>query len=422
MIELERMRVNMDEMERERAQMVAEVEAQIEKALQSMAFSDGVSISDSSRPGSVFSTRPNSPSVNSVGRPVRSFGTASTLAGDEDVKSGDDKNLAEASEDITAVHPTSDGEPLTEVRLRKFSATHMDSTTDGLKGMDHGITEKSDQVAQKVLQIQQKLETALAETKKRRSGSTSSQSASEKPRQSSEEVPPMPNPRPVRSRPPRPLRLVESPPVTKARMTPTPTSENFKDRKISSPVLESEEETEVLREGRSSVRGMHKIASGGSLRTARGAASAGRRTPTSASTQPPLTPAVTTDDSDDSYQSAYSAVSPQHGDFLTMGGSESDVEVGYERPSAAVHSHAALHHHDPMSDFGLRRIGKSALDITLRPPTRERTMSTSTATTKTITPTASTISNSAIGKTAVSTHARPSRRYREVSNVPASHF
>lgn len=46
----------MDEMERERAQIVVEVEAQIEMALASMAFSDGVS--DSSRPGSVFSTRP----------------------------------------------------------------------------------------------------------------------------------------------------------------------------------------------------------------------------------------------------------------------------------------------------------------------------------------------------------------------------
>ncbi|KDQ05918.1 hypothetical protein BOTBODRAFT_122115 [Botryobasidium botryosum FD-172 SS1] len=159
MIELERMRVNMDEMERERAQMVAEVEAQIEKALQSMAFSDGLSISDSSRPGSVFSTRPNSPSVNSVGRPVRSIGTASTLAGDEDVKSGDEKerHLIEMMEDTTAVHPAGDGEPLTEVRLRKFSATHMDAAADGLKGMDHGITEKSDQVAQKVLQIQQKV-------------------------------------------------------------------------------------------------------------------------------------------------------------------------------------------------------------------------------------------------------------------------
>lgn len=89
---------------------------------------------------------------------MQSFGTASTLAGDDGGKSGDERGANGVIDETSSTgHLTGrGGGPLTEGRLRKVSATHMDAAVDGLKTMDHGTSEKSDQVAQKVLQIQQK--------------------------------------------------------------------------------------------------------------------------------------------------------------------------------------------------------------------------------------------------------------------------
>lgn len=182
MIELDRMREEMDEMERERSQMIAEVEAQIERALVSMAFSDNTSeaiLSEGagaslSRPNSALSSRASSRNGGNQGHHLRSFATGTTLAentdlvdshpgGDEvgarlspttmvTVKEVDEENTLDAS------HPTSSSaEPLSEKALRRFSATRRESHTDSLRGVDYGIAERTDAVAQKMLQIQQKV-------------------------------------------------------------------------------------------------------------------------------------------------------------------------------------------------------------------------------------------------------------------------
>jgi nicotinamide N-methyltransferase len=182
MIELERMREEMDEMERERSQMIAEVEAQIERALVSMAFSDNTSdaiLSEGagaslSRPNSALSSRASSRNDGNHGHHhLRSFATGTTLAentdlvdshpgGDEigarlspitmvTVKEVDEENTLDAS------HSTPSAEPLSEKALRRFSATRRESHTDILRGVDYGIVERTDAVAQKMLQIQQKV-------------------------------------------------------------------------------------------------------------------------------------------------------------------------------------------------------------------------------------------------------------------------
>lgn len=83
------MKEEMDEMERERSQMIAEVEAQIERALVSMAFSDNmsdtpVSENGTSRPGSALSSRASSRNPDSAHSHthshMRSFATGTTLA------------------------------------------------------------------------------------------------------------------------------------------------------------------------------------------------------------------------------------------------------------------------------------------------------------------------------------------------------
>lgn len=189
MIELDRMKEEMDEMERERSQMIAEVEAQIERALVSMAFSDnmsdaGLSEGGTSRPGSALSSRPSSRPGSSTGvagsnTHLRSFGTATTLAIDDQLvdshpygeendpglgsptKMTTVKEVDELQEQNHHQHP--DGsqhlQPLSEGNIRRWSAARRDrdSHADGLNAIDVGITERSDAVAQKMLQIQQKV-------------------------------------------------------------------------------------------------------------------------------------------------------------------------------------------------------------------------------------------------------------------------
>ena len=169
MIELERMREDMEEMERERSQMIAEVEAQIERALVSIAFSDNASdlgLSDpgtTSRPGSALSSRPSSRADGEVSQNLRSFGTATTLADDGLADShpiGDESNLTIGPmSTVKEVDEASDGvgEPLSEKALRRFSATRRESHLDGLNAVDNGISERSEAVAQKMLQIQAKV-------------------------------------------------------------------------------------------------------------------------------------------------------------------------------------------------------------------------------------------------------------------------
>ncbi|KAJ7293573.1 DENN domain-containing protein [Mycena rebaudengoi] len=169
MSELEKMRETMERMELERAEMVAEVEAQIERALASMAV-DVDSDYGSSRPNSRLSSRPNS-RLSSVSRsrrssdaaktrPLRSIATESTLA-----ESYEEADLGKQEERETGTIPEGEEEediPPSPSRKKRFSASERDMPQDGMNAVDEGISQKSDRIAQKVLEIQQKLENALA--------------------------------------------------------------------------------------------------------------------------------------------------------------------------------------------------------------------------------------------------------------------
>ncbi|KAG6857561.1 hypothetical protein H0H87_000160 [Tephrocybe sp. NHM501043] len=167
-LELERMRETMDKMEQERAEMVAEVEAQIERALASMAVDIDESDYASSRPNS----RPNSRMSSTSGpsrsrrpsdattktRLLRSFGTEETLA--ESYGEIEDEEIpanTARKETIPEVDET-----VTPSKKKRFSASEVDLPQDGMTAVDEGISLKSDNIAQKVLEIEQKLENALA--------------------------------------------------------------------------------------------------------------------------------------------------------------------------------------------------------------------------------------------------------------------
>ncbi|KAG8691546.1 hypothetical protein FRC11_001536 [Ceratobasidium sp. 423] len=244
LVELESMRQNMDEMERERAQMVAEVEAQIERALASMAFSDGDNYSDytHSRPGSAMSQvsqgsrigghsgigvgaasigglsgiegrslrhaesgpglrhsgsgglaqsstrsasgsismRSASESFEGSTRRLRSMATTTTLADDAS------DEVTRVGVDLSAQVKAELGDPIKHTMIHEDDGfVHVGRFSieqDGVNSMgavDLGITERSDVVALKVQQIQQKLENALADHRSRRSHSITSGSASE---------------------------------------------------------------------------------------------------------------------------------------------------------------------------------------------------------------------------------------------------
>lgn len=171
LMELERMRETMQRMEEERADMVAEVEAQIERALASMAVD--VDESDyggelSSRPSSRMSAPPSgtrsrrasdavkSGSHENNGSRLRSFGTESTLA--EAYERGmDDTLVANKSERETDTIAEEEEAPVSPTMKKRFSATQSEAVQDGMMAVDEGISERSDKIAQKVLQIQQKV-------------------------------------------------------------------------------------------------------------------------------------------------------------------------------------------------------------------------------------------------------------------------
>lgn len=177
MLELERMRETMERMEQERAEMVAEVEAQIERALASMTVDISESDYGSSRPGSrMSSTSAGNPppasrsrrasdagmSKSSNGR-LRSFPTDSTLA--ETFDGGDDTIVGVAPaagvnkerETGTIEEADEEDETVSASKKKRFSATDVDVPQDGMNAVDEGISQKSDKIAQKVLQIQQKV-------------------------------------------------------------------------------------------------------------------------------------------------------------------------------------------------------------------------------------------------------------------------
>ncbi|KAF8168101.1 AEX-3 domain-containing protein [Crassisporium funariophilum] len=171
MVELERMKETMDKMEQERAEMVAEVEAQIERALASMAVDIEDSDYGSSRPQSRLSNmsgprsrRPSDATKSS--RHLHSFATESTLAESygEDIEPVDEEEEAriEKQERETNTIEEDEEDETVHNKKKRFSASDMEAPQDGMNAVDEGISQKSDKIAQKVLEIQQKLETALA--------------------------------------------------------------------------------------------------------------------------------------------------------------------------------------------------------------------------------------------------------------------
>lgn len=173
LFELERMRDTMERMEQERAEMVAEVEAQIERALASMAVDIDVDESDysgelSPRPESRMSNSAKSASGtrsrrtsdavknDNSGSRLRSFGTESTLA--ESYERGmDDTLVAGKSERETDTITEEEEAPVSPTKKKRFSATQNEVVQDGMMAVDEGISERSDKIALKVLQIQQKV-------------------------------------------------------------------------------------------------------------------------------------------------------------------------------------------------------------------------------------------------------------------------
>ncbi|KIJ26929.1 hypothetical protein M422DRAFT_191607 [Sphaerobolus stellatus SS14] len=168
MLELEEMRQNMARMEDERAAMVAEVEAQIERALQSMIISE----SEPEDPNMVYSPRHSRPSSRrssvtsaSGGRMLRSFGTGSTLAEDreaEEAATAEEESGREYEKE-EEYKDGKDGKNKDELevepkKLKRFSAPNRD---EGMITVDENITERSDKISKKVMEIQAKVGTRL---------------------------------------------------------------------------------------------------------------------------------------------------------------------------------------------------------------------------------------------------------------------
>lgn len=173
LVELQKMHETMEIMEQERAEMVAEVEAQIEKALASMAVDIDDSDEYDSRPGSRLSSRsdgrlsrPSSRASRSrrtsdaaTRKQLRSFATESTLVGSYDTTREEAQAKLELSkEDV--IEEEEDEVPTSPTKKR-FSASGGEGQQDGMTAVDEGISERSDRIAQKVLQIQQKVKSPL---------------------------------------------------------------------------------------------------------------------------------------------------------------------------------------------------------------------------------------------------------------------
>jgi len=164
-VELERMRETMEKMEQERAEMVAEVEAQIERALESMAVGLDESDYESSRPHSRLSgksgatsagTRSRRPSDGARTRHLRSFATDSTLAETfEEENVPDSASSTQAERKTDTIEEGDEEESSSPKKKKRFSASG--EPPDNMAAVDEGISQKSDKIAQKVLEIQSKV-------------------------------------------------------------------------------------------------------------------------------------------------------------------------------------------------------------------------------------------------------------------------
>jgi hypothetical protein len=162
------MREAMVKMEQERLEMVAEVEAQIERALQSMQVDLEDDSDYESRPPSRLSSRSASGtrtphrkhSDASRHKQLRSYGTDSTLV-DYDLKEDNlpsiDRSTDTVIEEEEEEAPPRPISPISPSKKKRFSAEVREGPQDAMVAVDEGISEKSDRIAQKVLQIQRKV-------------------------------------------------------------------------------------------------------------------------------------------------------------------------------------------------------------------------------------------------------------------------
>lgn len=145
-------------MELERAEMIAEVEAQIETALASMA-TDMDESECGSRPASRMSSRsaPNMRRSGSRSRPLRSFSTDSTLAESYSHGALREEGLSKHSHRTSTVPEMDEPEDsdATNKKKKRFSTSRGDQ--DIMTAVDEGINLKTDKIAQKVIQIQRKV-------------------------------------------------------------------------------------------------------------------------------------------------------------------------------------------------------------------------------------------------------------------------
>ncbi|KAK0465029.1 DENN domain-containing protein [Desarmillaria tabescens] len=325
MSELETMKETMDRMEQERTEMIAEVEAQIERALLSMAV--GVEESDygSSRPNSRPSSRlssfstPRSRRTSDAGktRHLRSFGTESTLA--ESYEEDSVEHVEKVQRKTGTIEEDDEEEPpMSPSKKKRFSATEVDVPQDGMNAVDEGISQKSDKIAQKVLEIQQKLETALATERRaakwRRQVSqeseddvSMSESARSQPSSSSRTFNKTPTKHWKRSNTASSSQTSTHTEAPRSTSSPVPKSPRrtlfIKTSETGSATPTRRSMSDASRDEQSTPEPVpiRKISSGASLSATRPS----QATPTT----PGLTPVVAgaTDDSDTDFQSAYSA-------------------------------------------------------------------------------------------------------------------
>ena len=163
--ELARMKETMEKMEEERAAMVAEVEAQIERALASMAVDLEESDYTGSRPQSRLSSasgmQPRISDAETRAKMLRSFATDSTLA--EKLEEDEVTSPQIPEKELKMLEKNE--EPSPPPKKKRFSASELEVVQDGMNAVDEGISIQSDRIAQKVLEIQQKASFFLPYTK-----------------------------------------------------------------------------------------------------------------------------------------------------------------------------------------------------------------------------------------------------------------
>jgi EEF1A N-terminal glycine/lysine methyltransferase len=156
LLEMEKMRETMKRMEEERLQMVAEIEQSIEQALVSMTVGFTESDYGDSRPSSRLSSFSGTRSRRaSDATRMKSFGTDSTLAESYDELKEDARGIR--SSDTIEEEDEQEHSPLPNLNPKRFSASRVEMPQDTMAAVDEGISERSDKITQKVLEIQQKV-------------------------------------------------------------------------------------------------------------------------------------------------------------------------------------------------------------------------------------------------------------------------